>query len=223
MLDGQWIEIASEIIYYEYNTQTQYKKEQVYSVNPHLPINLSFDFNIGHGKPMSACLFQYDQAKDNFHIFAESVIEGARTADIIDDIDGRGLLPARLRYVINGDAAGKHKDTRSTRSDYDIIMKELSSRGLQYEYNVPAANPAIRLRHNRVNAYCKNDLGEVRLFLYKGCQKADEGLRLTQIKKGANYVEDDSKDYQHITTAIGYGICSTLDSISTKRQGTVQL
>jgi hypothetical protein len=27
------------------------------------------------------------------------------------------------------------------------------------------------------------------------------------LKKGGQYIEDDSKDYQHCTTALGYAVC----------------
>lgn len=219
---GRWVEIRSEFIYFEYDSKEQYRAAVDYQVVPNSPVHLTFDFNIGLGKPMSCALFQY--IGDDFHVFAESVIEGARTADLIEDLDARGLLVrGERRYEINGDAAGKHRDTRSSRSDYDIIQQELAGRGIKFEYNVPLANPPIRTRHNRVNAYCKNDNGKRRLFIYKGCKVTDEGMRLTSLKKGAGYVEDDSKAFQHITTAIGYGIVTTLQRQTSKRQGTVQL
>jgi hypothetical protein len=34
-------------------------------------------------------------------------------------------------------------------------------------------------------------------------------MKLTALKKGAEYIEDDSKEYQHITTAAGYRISYT--------------
>jgi len=218
---GRWVEIRAEFIYYEYDSRAQYRAALAYQVDAKQMVHLTFDFNIGVGKPMSCALFQFDG--DAFHIFAEAVIEGARTADILEDLDARGLLAKELRYEINGDAAGKHRDTRSSRSDYDIILQGLAGRGIKADYNVPLANPPIRTRHNKVNAYCKNDNGKRRLFIYKGCKISDEGMRLTALKKGAGYIEDDSKAFQHVTTAIGYGILSTLQKHSTKRQGTTQL
>jgi len=76
-----------------------------------------------------------------------------------------------------------------------------------------------------VNAQCCNDLNQVRVKFYKNVPVAIQGMKLTKLKKGANYIEDDSakSPYQHVTTAIGYGICATIDTISQKRQGTVTL
>jgi hypothetical protein len=217
-LEGIWLELRGDVIYSEYVGERQYLHAKQYVVNPSETVHLSFDFNIAVDKPMSAVMFQY--INDQFHIFAESVIEGARTADIVEDFDARGFIQPNWRYEINGDASGKHRDTRSSRSDYDIIKHELSSRGAVYDYNVPLANPAIRKRHNTVNAYCKNAAGEVRLWIYQGCPTADKGMRLTKLKDAGNYIEDDSKSWQHISTAIGYGCVSTLTKHNRKPSGT---
>lgn len=225
-LDGKWNELKGEVIYYEYDSERQYRKNIEYAIDPAHQIGITFDFNIGEGKPMSAILFQY--IDDTFHFFGEVVIQGARTAGVIEEMEGRDLLPTIVdekptEYLITGDAAGKHRDTRSSRSDYDIIMHELSGRGLRYIYGVPPSNPPLRTRHNRVNAYCRNSLGQTRLYFYKGCETADEGMRLVKLKKGGDYIEDDSKAYQHITTAIGYAIVFCMKAAKTKAQGTVML
>ena len=119
----------------------------------------------------------------------------------------RGLLSPEYRYVITGDAAGKHNDTRSKGSDYQIIKTFLANLNPErrFEVSTPLSNPPVRARHNLVNAYCKNDLGQHRLMVHS-CPTVDRGLRLTKLKSGGSYIEDDSKDYQHITTALGYGI-----------------
>lgn len=220
MIYGEWIEINSDVVYYEYQKELQFIKRK-YEINPDFPIICSWDFNIGEGKPMSMCLAQY--IDDEFHFFDEVIISGARTADTIDELDGRGLLRKDWRYQICGDASGKHRDTRSSRSDYDIITKEFQNRGLQYEYHVPLANPPVRTRHNRVNAYCKNALGQTRLWVYEKCTTVDEGLRLVKLKPGANYIEDDSKDYQHCTSALGYAVVFLSNQRNKKQQGTTQL
>lgn len=237
-LDGKWIELFLEVIYYEYRSPEQYKGRSgaSWKVTPLLPIGLAFDFNIGHGKPMSAIQFQYDHPTDTFHFFNEVIVEGARTADVMDEWQERGDLPRFLpgvdgepravRYVITGDAAGKHRDTRNTRMDYDIVKEGIARAGIPAEsvdFQVPSANPSLRKRHVRTNSYCKSGDGRVRLYLWQRTKKADEGLRLVKLRKGADYTEDDSKDYQHVTTAIGYAIMSTIARTQQKSQGTVYL
>ena len=220
-LDGEWIEISGEVIYSEYQSDRQYLRDKVYKIDPHYPVIFTFDFNLAFEKPMSMCCLQY--INDTFHVFSEVVIDGGRTIDVMEELNNRGMIRSDLRYMICGDASGKHRDTRSFRSDYDIIMDYLKRAGVQYEYMVPPANPAIRLRHNRVNAYCLNALGETRLYLYQGCATLDEGLRLTKLKPGANYVEDDSKRFQHVATSIGYAVVALSQQATRQKQGTVQL
>lgn len=210
MLYGEWLEIASEVIYYAYDTDTQYLSKTKYEVDPSLPIWLSWDFNIGEGKPMSVLAAQ--QKGEVLHVFKEWVTEGMRTQDSLDEIYESNVLDHPSKIMVTGDAAGKHRDTRSSRSDYDIIRRYLSNaevrgRPVDFEMRVLKSNPPVRTRHNKVNAFCKNVTGETRLYVHKGCKTVDEGLRLTQLKKGGMYIEDDSKYYQHITTALGYLIC----------------
>ena len=225
MLRGEWIEIAAEVVYYSYDAERQ-KIDTEYKIDLNYPIHLTFDFNIGEGKPFSSCAFQF--IKGEMHIFAEVVVEGMRTLDSCDEWAARGFLNHKTQYMVNGDATGRRRDTRSNKSDYDIIKKFLDNfrpdgRRFDYVIDVPRSNGSIRDRHNLVNAYCRNELGEVRLFVYKGAPTADEGLRLTQLKKGGQYIENDSAacPYQHITTAIGYGLKAATKRINKLRTTTV--
>ncbi len=152
------------------------------------------------------------------HIFNEVVIDGFRTRDNLSEALERGLLSYNTKYFIHGDAAGKSMDTRSKKSDYDIIKDFLSNETkLNFQVQVPLANPPIRKRHNLVNAYCRNDLGERSLFVYKDAPTADEGLRLAKLVNDSDYKENDKDRFQHISTAIGYGLHRQHQNLNTKR------
>jgi PBSX family phage terminase large subunit len=213
MLYGEWLSIAQDVIYYGYSKDHNYKKE-AYKVNPSHPIHFSFDFNIGIGKPLSVVFFQYIDSI--FHVYDEIIIEGSRTEDALEEAFSRGLLDEDTEYQINGDATGRHRDTRSKHSDWDIIRKFMdnckNSRGsyVRYRIDVPLTNPKIRDRHNIVNAQLHNAKGQRRVYVYEKAKVVDEGLRLTKLKHGALFSEDDSKYYQHCTTALGYGIIAAL-------------
>jgi PBSX family phage terminase large subunit len=223
---GKWIEIDEESVYHAYGPENF--RNYDYKVDPRLAIHLNFDFNIGHGKPMSVCLHQIDRP-GQFHYFDEVVVEGARTESILEECAERGLFDHPVEYRVHGDAAGKNRDTRSLRSDYDIIKtflanyKTKSGEPIRFAIEVPAKNPPIRTRHNLVNGMMKNAKGEQRLFVYRKCRKLDEGFRLVSLKEGAQYIEDDSKDYQHVTTAAGYGIYWQHLAANSSKQGTVLL
>lgn len=229
MIFGEWIEIESEVVYYSYDKTRNRKGPYVVGLN--MPIHLSWDFNIGDGKPLSLVAIQRDRERDEFHIFDEVVIDGMRTEESCEEAAGKGILDYRTKYIVNGDASGKHRDTRNIKSDYEIIRAFFSNyrtkdgRQLDFEMQVPLANPPIRKRHNIVNAYCCNDAGQRRLFVYDTAPTADEGLRLTSLKKGGQYIEDDSKGqrFQHISTAIGYCLVETIKRESIPEQGTRRL
>lgn len=222
MLGGEWLSINQDVIYYAYDKETNFINKP-YSFNYNEPVWLSFDFNIGEGKPMSCHLAQFINGVA--HIFDEIVIDGARTKDVCEELYSRGYFNVNLDWIITGDASGNHRDTRGVHSDYDIIKKffdhvDTPFGRVRYQTKVPLSNPGVRFRHNKVNSYCKNELGKTRLFIYESCKVVDEGMRLTKLKKGGNYIEDDSKRYQHVTTAVGYFICRA-DSDLTKTHGGV--
>lgn len=213
MIDAEWLDIRTEVIYYAYEEEVHFKRGTEYQINKALPIRITFDFNIGDGKPMSAAVAQYDDAKDTFHGFEEAVIEGARTESILEDMLARGIFDHDVTYFVHGDATGSAQSTSSKLSNYEIIKSFLSNvknrkgQPIRFEMHVPKSNPPIRTRHNLVNGYLRNDLKQVRTYVYGKCKVLNDGLKMTALKKGANYVEDDSKPFQHITTAWGYMVC----------------
>lgn len=220
MLHGQWIELAEEVVYYNYSRDRNYIDEK-YKIDQRFPIDLFFDFNIAGGKPMSAGFGQFKNGV--YHAGKTYIVHGARTLDIMEEMYRDGLFNNKSIFRVFGDATGNHRDTRSTRSDYDIIQDFLRKIGVRYQIKVPRSNGAIRDRHNKANAMFCNDLGEVRYYVYKEAEPLDEGFRLTKLKKGSQYIEDDSFEFQHITTAGTYWIVGTLKMIvnqkthSTKR------
>ncbi len=207
MRDGQWLDIRGETIYHAYG---DHNEKDRYEVVEGIPIVWAWDFNIGEGKPMSTVFSQYIDGKK--HYFDEVIIEGARTESILEEAANRGLLDYNTTYLIRGDATGTRKDTRNRLSDYEIIDKFLlnytckDGRRIRFRREVPSINPPIRQRHNLVNAWCKNALGDVRILIYPKAKTLREGMRLTKLKKGAEFQEDDTKHYQHCTTALGYDV-----------------
>lgn len=202
-LYGEWIELNDESIYYQYQRDIHFKPFS-YQVDPFLPVHINWDFNIGLGKPLSACLFQVKDG--HVHVFSEVILDQARTSESCEEMLNRGFLNQKTIYCLHGDAAGNARSTKSTQSDWEIIRKFFDNQNLNYRFEVPQSNPPIRKRHNTVNAYCKNDLGQVRISVYKDAPTVDEALRLTMLKKGSQYLEDDSKRFQHVGTALGYGL-----------------
>jgi hypothetical protein len=210
---GEWVEIKSEVIYYAYDP-VQSGKLSNYRIKGQSPIYISWDFNIGHNKPMSAILSQY--IDDTFYVFDEIILYSSRTLDVMEELNGRGYLDYNCEYIIHGDATGKSRNTRSIKSDYDIIGEYLANLqnsygDIRYRIDVPRSNPPVRTRHTLVNGQLKNAYGKVSVLLDpKKCKTLDKGLRSTKLVKGGSYTEDDSDYFQHCTTALGYHLCRIL-------------
>ena len=201
---GEWIELQKEQVFYNYSSEINLKSE--FKLQQREQIIITHDFNIGHNKPMSACAMV--KRGSVYHAFKSFHVEGARTLDIMEEIGASGVLDNGGHVCVYGDASGRNNDTRSIKTDYDIIQHYLSNyrtpegKTISFELRVPRANPPIRRRHNIVNAHFMNELKEVRLVVYD--KWLDEGFRLTAFKKNGDMTEDDSLPQQHITTAIGY-------------------
>lgn len=233
-LYGEWVDDQSDKIYTSYS-QDKHLKPVEYKVNGRDDMWVSWDFNTGEGKPMSAVVAQYDKKSDHFHFFAESILSGSDTFESLDDMAARGLFDYPVRYVLTGDGTGDSKTANSKKSNWTIIKdffdnyRTREGRKVDFKVVVRRANPPVRERHNNVNAYLENALGQVRVSLYvwegpnfentrkkEGVPTLDKGMRLTVLKKGGSYVEDDSAahPYQHCTTSKGYLICSAIKEYS---------
>jgi hypothetical protein len=103
MLYGKWIEILSDVIYYNFNSEINFKREQ-YKWNASLPLDLMFDFNIGLGKPLSCGVGQV--VNGHFHLARTFIIEGARTADMCEEIQESGIVDMFSTVRLYGDASG---------------------------------------------------------------------------------------------------------------------
>lgn len=202
---GEWVELSKDQVYYNYETERNFKAE---FKSKGKTLKLTHDFNVGKNKPMSAAACE--EIDGVYHFFKAFHVDGARTENIMEEIAASGILDQYLNIEVYGDASGRNKDTRSIKTDYDIIEHFLANyvtrdgRRLNFEIKVPRSNPPIRRRHNIVNAHFLNNEKKIRLFVYD--KWLDEGFRLTTFLKGSFLSEDDSLPQQHATTAIGYMI-----------------
>ena len=219
MLEGQWLYIKTDVIYYQYSPELHLASGL--KVNRKLPLRLTMDFNIQKGKPMSSAIFQFNRnaknrsVNDRRHTFHDQVaIEGARTEDALDSWQAKGWfdLPHNPTIIIHGDATGRHNDTRSKLSDYEIIEKYLANYRredgdkLEYSIEVPKRNPPLRERHNVANGQLKNSEGIIGVVINENCDIIDAGFSNTRLKEGVGYLEDQTTKGQDISTACTYGI-----------------
>ena len=211
-LKGEWIHIGANVVYDSYAPERNHKTFS-YVFDRSLPVDLTFDFNIAQGKPMSCAVAQYNAKDDTFHFGGEAVVEGASTEAILEELAAKGYLDVNAPHIrIFGDCNGNARSTKSLASDFDIILKFLRNyvrsdgQRLRVEYKVSSINPPIRTRHNTVKGYCLNGHGDVRLYTYKDAPTCHKAMLYTKLKKGAELVEVEDP-WQHIGTAMGYYIC----------------
>jgi len=218
LLEGQWIHIHTDIIYYSYDPEIHFVLEDT-EVDPELPIRLSFDFNIAKGKPMSSCLFQFDPRTKSFIFIDEVAVEGARTSAVIELWCDKGYFDTKHNpeIIIHGDASGRYGSSKSIYSDYDIIEKFIAnyerhdSLMLDYDIQVPEANPSIRNRHNITNGQLQNAKKVSKIKIDKRCENIDHGFQKTQLKDGVNYTEDQNTEGQDMSNAVTYGIFACIE------------
>ena len=194
-----WHTKGSGAIYHAFNRAQHVTDEAEF--DPALPILWTHDFNIGQDKPMSSALCQVKKADGRIvlDVFDELILDSTDTNDSVSEFEERGWN--KFPVVVYGDASGKAKDTRSKTTDYGILRK----RGYGNQ-RVPKANPPIRTRHNIVNARLKNAQGDIGLRLHPRVRALSKGLETVKIRKGAQYLEEESRE-QHVTTALGYLCC----------------
>ena len=81
----------------------------------------------------------------------------------------------------------------------------LSDNGWTYTRKVKRAHPAIKDRQNAVRAKIRSADGTISLYVNtKKAVYCHKGLATVQLQKGSTFQEDQTNEYQHITTAIGY-------------------
>lgn len=107
--------------------------------------------------------------------------------------------------LIYGDPAGRAGEKHGHSSDYTDIEDVLRENGWKFTRKVKKAHPAIKDRQNAVRAKICTADGVRSLFVNpKKAIYCDKGLATVQLQKGSTFQEDQTNEYQHITTAIGY-------------------
>lgn len=189
-------ETASGRIYEDYSDDnlTQAHLER------HEAIHWTHDQNF---TPLSSAIAVIRKGKPHFvdEIVLESAVSRQSAVEFVErykDHDNKTVY-------IYGDPAGRAGEKHGHKSDYTEIEDVLRLHHWKFERRVRPAHPAIKDRQNSVRAKIKNAAGEVSLFVNpnraRWCHK---GLSTVQLKSGSSFQEDQSNQYQHITTAIGY-------------------
>lgn len=134
-------------------------------------------------------------------IVLTSAVSKQSALEFVDKFKDHG----NKHVLIYGDPAGQAGEKHGHASDYTDIEGVLKSNGWTYTRKVKPAHPAIKDRQNAVRTKIKTADGIRSLFVNPTTAKwCDKGLATVQLQKGSTFQEDQTNQYQHITTAIGY-------------------
>jgi PBSX family phage terminase large subunit len=197
-LDGEFVNIASGSVYYNFNRiihVLDYNKP----ANPDLPLHIASDFNVS---PMSTAIMQIENG--TVYVIDEIVIDSSSTQQVCKEIANRygtfrdGVWKGRI--FVYPDPAGTQKQHARGESDLDIYRQN-GFPAIMYKKK----HPMIRDRINAVNHMLKNGKDEVRLYVNPQCVETIKSFEKLAYKEGTN-LPDKSMNIEHITDAIGYFI-----------------
>jgi hypothetical protein len=189
-------ETASGRIYEDYSSDNLTSAE----VLPHEALHWTHDQNF---TPLSSAVVVIRDGKPYFvdEIVLESAVSRQAAVEFVEKYKDH---KNKLVYVY-GDPAGRAGEKHGHKSDYTEIEAVLRNANWRFERRVKPAHPSIKDRQNAVRAMIRNAKDEVKLFVNaKTASWCHKGLSTVQVKPGSSFQEDQTNQYQHITTAIGY-------------------
>ena len=153
--------------------------------------------------PLSSCIAVIRKGVPYFldEIVLESAVSRQSALEFLEKFKNH----KNKKVYIYGDPAGRAGEKHGHQSDYTAIEDVLRAAGWAFERRVRKAHPAIKDRQNAVRTKVCSASGIVSLYVNPvtapWCHKA---LATCQLKHGSSFQEDETNQYQHISTAIGY-------------------
>lgn len=161
----------------------------------------ALDFNVA---PMSSVVLQ--RVDGRLLVIDEIVLDRATTEEACMEFHNRYGRHAGAVEIF-GDASGRNMHTTGM-NDYTMLQNLLYRSGFRnVKLRVPAANPAVLNRVNKVNGLLTNALGEVRLEIDPRCKELIKDLEGVMFKPDSGII-DKARDPRrtHVSDALGYGI-----------------
>lgn len=142
---------------------------------------------------------------DSLYLLDEIVLSSAVSRQAAEEFVEKYADHKNKHVMLFGDPAGRAGEKHGHASDYTDIKDVLRAHGWKITDRVPRKHPAIKDRQNAVRAKVCNAAGERSLFVNPDAASwCHQGLGTVQLQKGSTFQEDQTNQYQHITTAIGY-------------------
>lgn len=203
-LGGKYILRTSSPVYHAFDRTRNLMPNLSNKVSAPDELILSFDFNVD---PMTAVAVIL--SKGVFYQLKEFCLSSSNTKELCAAVIVYLTLTPALSQrgksiIITGDATGRKRGTRGYFSDYEIIRDEFTEAGINFYFNVPNENPAVRDRVNFVNKLFESE----RFFIDEGCTKSIKDRELVSWKQSAEgfIIDKSKKDLTHLSDCGDYAV-----------------
>lgn len=186
MIEGDWTAFAVEKPYLYNFRVDKHVTNEVYEINPHLPILVSFDFNV---EPMTTVLGQKTD-ESTVHVFDEKTINTGSAEEMAELV--KSDYPG-YEIQITGDATGKNREKarRGNINAYTVIkdVLELYDRDIR----VPTKNPA----HRDSRILCNSVLQHANVIIHSNCENTIRDCVYSQVDEDGDLVKTKDEGRHH--------------------------
>jgi len=201
-LDAMFLNVHAGLAYESFSEVDSVFDPRSIDRLPGMPLDLQCDFNVA---PMCWNVSQdHKQNGDVFtYVFDEIHLEGSSTQRAIGEFIER-YRGHNGGVRVYGDATGRSRSTKATRSDYEIIEQELKKAGMRPDIYVGRSNPRVADSVNSLNARLENAKGDRRLFINRDLKYTIRDFQRTSWIPNSRQLDKSNKEQTHHTDAIRY-------------------
>jgi hypothetical protein len=168
-------------------------------MNPALNLYWALDFNVD---PLCSLVAQ--EFMGEIRVLDEIVLRRSTTEHACEEFERKFGRP-QAGVVVCGDANGTSTHTASDSTDYQVIRRYFSERGVKLRMNTPKSNPSVRDRVATVNAKLCSAAGDVSMMVSPRCRELIDDFEQVAYEEESTQI-DKNKDRKrtHASDALGY-------------------
>lgn len=200
-IDGQFISLTSGKAF-TFNRDRNVS--DAVQFNPLLPLYFSMDFNVS---PLCGVVMQMDLTARKVWVLDEIYIpDNAQTREACRLFVDR-WKNKETTVRLDGDIAGKHRDTRSQETDHSIMIQEVTTKDFKrVEHAWDFVPRGVFAGIQACNALLEPAAGPTRLLIHPKCENLIIDLEQAAFKPGTQEIDKTKKDRSHLTDGFRYPI-----------------
>lgn len=188
-IDGEFVDVTEKKFLYAFDDKKHVIES--YTVNQHLPILVSFDFN---KEPMTALISQQVDIWTTY-AFDEVEIPSGSTWEVCEAITAK-YPQFKDKIKVTGDATGRNRSAlvKGNLNHYTIIKQEFNL--LDRDILVPKENMA----HKDSRILCNSVLQNASLFITKNCVKTINDVHAGNVDETGQLIKTQQIGLHHFDT-----------------------